>query len=611
MTSALRHRGPDDEGYVALTVDRPAVAFAGRETAAGCVPDSAPCAPADPFPADADVVLGSRRLAILDLSPAGHQPMSSGSGRWIVHNGEIYNYRELRTELSAFGHRFAGGSDTEVALAAYEQWGTGCFGRFNGMWATAIWDAPRRTLVLSRDRFGVKPLYMASLAGGGLAFASELKALLAGGIPARAHEPSLQTFLDTGRIDVSGAATCFEGIEQVEPGTFVECPLGGAQEVTRYYTLVSRGPATNDETAELLALLDDAVSLRLRSDVRVGSCLSGGLDSSAIVSLAQSRLDGGTEPMRTFTFSAAAEPIDETRFAAAVADRAGAEPYFTTAPDDIAEHVLATAWDQDEPVGSGSVVAQRLVMALAHANGAKVLLDGQGGDEVLAGYSYYRPARLADLVTSLRLARAVSELRSSVGNDALSVGWLGRATLGELRRRRPGRGRLASRQLDDIRLHLPALLHYEDRNSMAFSIEARLPFLDYRIVELGLGLPGAAKIAGGWTKAVLRHALEPRLPAEVVWRRDKVQFSVPQVDWLRGPLRELAGDLLSGPEFAGRPVGDAGAARSLLARLDILDGREADRLWRLLALELWYRTYLDAPAVVGRTALAQVSRAGL
>ncbi|HWE82665.1 MAG TPA: asparagine synthase (glutamine-hydrolyzing) [Gaiellaceae bacterium] len=610
MTMALRHRGPDDEGYVATTSDQ-AVFLGGPDTVPGCLPPGSPRVPDAEFPGGADVVLGVRRLAILDPSPAGHQPMGSAAGRFIVHNGEIYNYRELRTELAAFGHRFMGGSDTEVALAAYEQWGTDCFGRFNGMWATAIWDRPRGTLVLARDRFGVKPLYLAAAPAGGLAFASEIKALLAGGVTARPHEPSLSTFLDTGRIDVSGAATCFDGIEQVEPGTFVEYPLEGTPAATRFYRLAPRVPASRDAAAELVSLLDDAVALRLRSDVPVGSCLSGGLDSSAIVSLAQSRLDPNAERMRTFTFAAAAAQIDETRFATAVADRAGAEAYFATAPDDMAEQVLATAWDQDEPIGSGSVVAQRLVMALAHANGAKVLLDGQGGDEVLAGYSYYRPARLADLVVSLRLARAVSELRSSVGNDGLTAAWLGRATLGELRRRRPGHGRLVSRQLDDIRLHLPALLHYEDRNSMAFSIEARLPFLDYRIVELGLGLPGATKIAAGWTKAILRHALESRLPADVVWRRDKVQFSVPQVDWLRGPLRELAGDLLSGPSFAARPVADAGAAHSLLARIDVLDGTEADRLWRLLALELWYRTFLDAPAVAGRTPVAQVSRTGL
>jgi asparagine synthase (glutamine-hydrolysing) len=594
MTTLLRHRGPDDEGYVAVVAAGSAVALAGPETAPGCLPDETRRVPDDGFPEGADLVLGARRLAILDLSPSGHQPMGSAQGCWIVHNGEIYNYRELHEELAGLGHSFRGGSDTEVALAAYEEWGIRCFERFNGMWATAIWDQPRRTLVLSRDRFGVKPLYFASL-GGGVVFASEIKALLAAGVPARARDYALQAFLDTGRIDITSAGTCFEGIEQVEPGTVVEWPLRGAPRTTRFYSLAARPPEDGDHASELIGLLDDAVGLRLRSDVPVGSCLSGGLDSSAVVSLAQARLDTVGERMRTFTFSAATEPLDETRFASSVAERAGVDPSFATAPSDLADQLEAAAWDQDEPVGSGSVVAQRLVMALANAHGAKVLLDGQGGDEVLAGYSYYRPARLADLAASLRLGAWLGELRAAVGSDGLTARWLARATLGELRRRRPGLGRLAARQFEDVRLHLPALLHYEDRNSMAFSIEARLPFLDYRLVEFGLGLPGASKIQGGWTKAVLRRALDDRLPPAVVWRRDKVQFSVPQAQWLRGPLRELAFDLLLGPSFAARPVGDAPAARALLAQIDVLDGDGADRLWRLLAVELWYRTFLDAP----------------
>jgi asparagine synthase (glutamine-hydrolysing) len=606
MTSALRHRGPDDEGYVAIGLDGRDVAFGGRDTAPGCLPAGTPNLPDDPSPEHVDLVLGSRRLAILDPSPAGHQPMASRGGSWIVHNGEIYNYRELRDELSALGHSFRGGSDTEVVLAAYEQWGTGCFARFNGMWANAIWDRARQTLVLSRDRFGVKPLYLAPI-DGGVMFASEIKALLAGGIPARPHELALEAFLASGRIDVSGTGTCFEGIEQLEPGTLVEWPLRGAPRRSRFYTLEPRAASSSDPDAEALALLEDAVALRLRSDVPVGSCLSGGLDSSSIVALAQPRLDTTGERMRTFTFSAGAEGLDETRFASAVAERAGVDAFFTTmSSDELVDDLQAAAWDQDEPVGSGSVVAQRRVMALAHANGAKVLLDGQGGDEVLGGYSYYRPARLADLAASLRLGRWLGELRAAVGNDGLTAGWLGRATLGELRRRRPGGGRLAARQIEDIKLHLPALLHYEDRNSMAFSIEARLPFLDYRLVELGLGLPGEAKIDGGWTKAVLRRGLDSRLPPEVVWRRDKVQFAVPQARWLCGPLRDLAGDLLLGQTFAGRPVSDPDSARTLVAGIDTLDAVRADRLWRLLALELWYRAFLDASVRTASEPLARV-----
>jgi asparagine synthase (glutamine-hydrolysing) len=605
MATSVRHRGPDDEGYVALSGAGDSVQMGGPETAAGCLPADAVSFPAARLELH-DVVLGARRLAILDLSPGGHQPMASPDGRaWIVHNGEIYNYRELRQELRAHGHEFRGGSDTEVALAAYREWGTQCFARFNGMWGIAIWDQVRRTLVLSRDRFGVKPLYVAA-SGEGIIFASEIKALIVAGVQARPNPVPLRRYLETGRIDVSRSSTCFLGIEQVEPGTFLEYRSGSAPRATRYYDVAEAGGEELRATTsgELLELLDDAVRLRLRSDVPVGSCLSGGLDSSSVVALAVAQLPSGGAGFRTFTFSAGTSSLDESHHARAVVEHVGAEPAFVAALD-VDEQFEAAVREQEEPIGSGSVVAQRAVMSLAHQSGAKVLLDGQGGDEVLAGYGYYAGARLADLAASLRLGDWFREWRAATGTLA-GRRWLARATIGELRSH-PLRGnRLAEEQREDVRMHLPALLHYEDRNSMAFSIETRLPFLDYRVVELGLSLPGAAKLAGGWTKLALRRAVDGRLPPGIVWRRDKIQFAVPQTEWLRGPLREHARELLLDGSFDGRPVADAAAASALMRDVDQLDRPRADRLWRMLALEAWYREHVDraGPAAVRPVSLA-------
>ena len=595
MTETLRHRGPDDEGYVAIdAVSRRAVPLAGEDTPARCRSAAFPFLPAgEPPPDGAGVVLAARRLAILDLSPGGHQPLSSPDGRdWIVHNGEIYNYVELRDELLARGHRFAGTSDTEVALAAYREWDTGCFERFNGMWAQAVWDGTRGRLVLARDRFGVKPLYVVE-AGDGIAFASEIKALLEAGLAeTRPNQPVLGRFLDTGRIDAVAGQTCFADVRQVEAGTFVEYDLGGALRPTRYYSPHAGEPLPGVVDERVRELLDDAVRLRLRSDVPVGSCLSGGLDSSAIGAFAQRRLARSGAQLESFTFAAGDPRHDERIYAQAVADATGAKPQFTTEPDDLPAAVEAVSREQDEPFGSASVVAQRQVMALAREHGTKVLLDGQGGDEVLAGYKYYVAARLADELGGGHPVRWWRHLAAARRNALLPTRWLLRATAGELRRR--GRERLRDRQVEDVRDHLPALLHYEDRNSMAFSIETRLPFLDYRFVELGLALPGEAKIDDGWTKLTLRRALEHDLPALVVWRRDKIQFSVPQDAWLTGPLHELTSDLFASAAFAAREGVDAVSLRDRLAR-GALSAVEADLIWRHLSLELWYRAYVDSP----------------
>lgn len=583
----LRHRGPDDEGFVAIAAERGVAApFAGPETAAQSIGGALSYLPAgrDPGPGPWDLVLGSRRLAILDLSFHGHQPLCSPDrGAWIVHNGEIYNYRELASELRGRGHRFVGASDTEVVLAAYREWGTGCFERFNGMWGMAIWDVAERRLVLSRDRFGIKPLYYA-VKDGVLAFASEIGALLATGVPGIGeNEAALDDFLTTGRIDVRGAETSFAGIRQLEPGTTAVSSLDGAFAVERYYDIERR--LATAEPGELLDALDSSVALRLRSDVPLGSSLSGGLDSSSVVALAQRRI-GAANPMRAFTFGSRAAD-DEREFAGSVVRHVGAEGIVVEVDETpLPELLEQVVREQEEPIGSGSILAQRQVMKSAREGGVTVMLDGQGGDEVFAGYRYYHGASLADDLARLHVRRWASELRAAAALGGQDPRWLLRATVGELRRGAPGGSRLRRKQLEDVRLHLPALLHYEDRNSMTFSIETRLPFLDYRVVELGLALPNEEKIRDGWTKLELRRAVEPLLPREIVWRRDKVQFSAPQESWLAGPLRELAADLLGSTR-----AGSEGNRLSRVVAAGGAVGRDADAVWRHLAVEVWREAF--------------------
>lgn len=615
MLAAVAHRGPDGHGSFA----------------------------------DDRIQLGHHRLSILDPTPAGAQPMRRHN-TVIVHNGEIYNYLELAEELRGRGYVFSTDTDTEVILAAYDAWGLDAIGRFNGMWAFALWDIRKQRLLLSRDRLGVKPLYYHATPRS-LSFASEVPALVApsasdgdGWVP-QPELTAVRDFLVRGLLDHS-ELTFVKGILALPAGHSMLVGADGDARLNRYW-----GPPTLSDDArarvrgsdaardrarvdEFRALFEDSVRLRLRSDVAVGTCLSGGLDSSAVVATATAILNAprrpgsadasGHEraPRLAFHVRFPEQGVDESRYADLVARQSGLElVYRSPTMSAVVETILPVLRAQGEPFAGSSVFAQFALMQAAHSRDVKVLLDGQGGDEVLAGYLPFLGYRSAGLIraghvldvprelraqvrfgsvgpaAALRAAiralmpnAAVERVRSIGGRYGLRVsGELARVETAARRHREPGTV-LARRLWQDVAHDtLPALLRYEDRNSMAFGIEARVPFLDYRLVEYALALPDRLKISNGMTKAILRRAMTDRLPTEVLARRDKVGFATPQRGWLRDARTEIEQMLLD----EGQLIGRGWLRRSEVERVTsglFGVGTTHEQLWRALIVEAWLRT---------------------
>jgi asparagine synthase (glutamine-hydrolysing) len=596
MSAQLAHRGPDSDGL-----------YAGE----GCA-------------------LGFRRLAIIDPTPAGDQPFASDDGRLrLIHNGEVYNYRELRSELETRGHRFRSATDTEVVLAAYREWGTSCVERFNGMWAFAVWDEAEQRLFCSRDRFGVKPFYY-RIDGSRFTFASEPKAFEGlEGAPRRAEPGAVLDYLEQGYLD-HGETTFFDGVRRLLPAHSLVFDRNGLR--TERYWRLEPNDAPADAVEAVRELFLDAVRLRLRSDVPVGTALSGGLDSSAIAVTIGRLLTTEAENaravgprQRTFTAYFEDSGFDERPYAKLVIDATRAEPHWITfTAEELTHDLPAIVRSQDEPFGSTSQVAQWYVMRTAAGEGLKVMLDGQGGDEVLAGYRAFVGFHLADLIAGGRARTLLTELasfRSQLGAPALATAALRpfaperltrfvrsrtRATASlvhrELRAAAPpelnGDFRFGTRlrrhqQLILGRRGLPELLRYEDRNSMAHSLEARVPFLDYRLVELLFSLPSEELIRNGRTKSILRRALSDLLPEPVRERTDKLGFVTPERRFLRGALGELAADVFASRSFAERGFVDTTAVRRRLEQHRREDVDAGFELWRALNLELWAREFID------------------
>ena len=621
MTSALRHRGPDDEGYLLAgggTVRR----YRG--------PDTVPEIDDSPLPATVPegtrVAFGHRRLSILDLSCGGHGPMGTRDGRlWITYNGEIFNYVELRDELRARGHVFTTTSDTEVLLAAYAEWGEDALPRLNGMFAFALYDARDRSVLGVRDRFGVKPFHYWS-GEGRFAFASEIKALLAHpDVPRRPDEAAVAGFLVAGALDESDR-TFFTDIRSLPGGHSVRVREDGAPVVRRWYTLPEPDPRPA-QAGEFRTLLEDAVALRLRSDVSVGTCLSGGLDSSSIVALtARLRGPDAAGAHRSFSVVYPEPGLDESPHIAAVVEATGVHgSRVTPTSAELERDLPALVHSQDEPFPSASVYSQWRVMRLAADAGVRVLLDGQGGDEVLGGYRYHlgpflaetartrgwRAARreIALLHENTRVRRsllagllayhalpvpngirraAVTRYASHRRLDAalLDPDFLRRSGTITSERHRPRATLLAERREALVRTSLPALLRYEDRNSMAFSVEARTPFLDFRLVERALALPASDLVRGGWTKVVLRDGMAGVLPECVRLRRDKLGFATPEARWLR-EIAPRVRDWLGPGARAEQVIHPDVLARWRAEPDDVLAARAG--LWRVLSVELWLR----------------------
>jgi asparagine synthase (glutamine-hydrolysing) len=582
MTDLVAHRGPDGEGVYLHK----------------------------------NLALGHRRLAILDLSTEGRQPMHYAQGELVItYNGEIYNYLEIRKELEALGYFFDSKTDTEVVLKAYAHWGADCVSRFNGMWAFALLDKKRNRLFCSRDRFGVKPFYYLNN-GSCFAFGSELRQLLFLKDSITANQEVVLDFILTSICD-HGQETFYRDLLKLPAGHNLDFCLATNQlKIERFYELRQNTQWSQSGSKEAveryMALLEDAVRLRLRADVPVGTCLSGGLDSSTIATLAAPAYQASSgQAFYGITAVSEQESNNELVYAKEVIAHAkmrGLEVKPSYA--DFVDSLPALVCAQEEPFGSTSLTMQYFVMKAARQEGIPVLLDGQGGDETLLGYEkYYASYLLSVLRQEGFLAFAKALQASNKNNKKLSVFNTMKYLLGSSvawarflyyrqkhaylaalpalpeHLRQYSKANWNSFDLQKFEIestNLPVLLRYEDKNSMAHSIETRLPFLDYRLVELALSLHGGHKIKDGWSKWLLRQGMKGRMPESVVWRKNKFGFEAPEQLWQKqhGPCMQAC--------VEQSPLLRAMTQERLKTDYPHLDARSQ---WRLYSIALWEQAF--------------------
>lgn len=641
-SDVVRHRGPDGEGMVYFHgPDLEAAACGGTDTPVATYETDLPYRPRrSAAPPDATIGLAHRRLSILDLSPAGHQPMCGRDGCcWITYNGEVYNYLELRDELRALGHTFSTGTDTEVILAAYNEWGAASLDRLQGMFAFVLFDHRQRRLFAARDRFGIKPLYY-HVSGGVLAFASEIKqfTLLPGWSP-RVNHARAYDFLAWNAHDHT-AETLFVGVFQLRGGESLNLPLddayalarrsGATLPVQRWYAPKRNTQSMTDAASPFRECLEQSVALHLRADVPVGSCLSGGLDSSAIVCVANRALRAAGGQSRQMTFSATSDiaAYDERQYMQAVVAHTGVQAHYVQpCAAGLFEDLDRVTWHQDEPFGSTSIYAQWCVFRLAADTGVKVMLDGQGADELLAGYHTYFGALFAKLLRAGRMSALLGEcaqtqrrhgrrwiwslqqcanfmlpellrqpLRQHAARTSARPPWLDIVRLDvEARDPHLASGASKARSVGELSLaqltatSVPALLRYEDRDSMAHAVEARVPFLHHPLAEFCLGLPDETKISGGVTKRVLRESMRGILPDLVRERMDKLGFVTPEEIWMRNmpaPFRNAMNRAVAVSNGILTP-----RAETFLD--DIIAGRQAfdHGMWRAISFGRWAEVF--------------------
>lgn len=516
---------------------------------------------ADGFYFDLNLAFGHRRLSILDLSELGSQPMHFATDYTITYNGEVYNYIEIREVLIANKYSFKSNSDTEVILAAYDFWGEDCVNHFNGMWSFAIHDKKKNIVFCSRDRFGIKPFYYFEDENK-FYFGSEIKQLLPFLKERKCNKQIALDYLIAG-IEEYNNETFFDGVKKLLGGNNLIFNLENlTYEIKKYYQIeIHKEIEKSDfDQAKLLYQqeLERSIKIRMRSDVKVGTCLSGGIDSSAIASLASQKYENA-EKFNAIHASSTEKATNETNFAEMAANHCDLNlqiiqpslEYFKNNVEKIIEI-------QEEPFGSPSIIMQYFVFKKAREINCIVMLDGQGGDETLLGYERYYPA----LIKSLKGVEKIKAIINSSKNSKLSILQTlkfqyyftnYKLRLKRLKKRNAHfKSEILSNYHSDIikkisnsysninelqkleinSTQLPHLLKYEDKNSMANSIESRLPFLDYKVLETALSLNYKHKIHEGWTKYILRKIISPILPKEIVWRKNKLGFNAPEKSWL-------------------------------------------------------------------------------
>jgi asparagine synthase (glutamine-hydrolysing) len=606
MRDSLTHRGPDDAGVFI----------------------------------DGSVGLAHRRLSIVDLA-GGHQPMSNEDGRvWITYNGEVYNHRDLRPALEARGHAYQTSNDTETIIHLYEEHGPRAVEQLRGMFAFAIWDAPRRRLVLARDRLGIKPLYYTLSADGVICFASEIKALLeARAVRAELNYDALADY--AANRYTSGEETLFRGVKRLLPGhTLVWA--NGRVEIERYWDVSFEKPEEQLSEQQYVdgftELFQESVRLRLMSDVPLGMFLSGGIDSSAIVS-AMSRMV--SDPIKTFSVAFEEREANELEYARMVSRAFGTDHHeIVVSPEQFFDALPAMVYQEDEPIAHPSSIPLYFVSKLA-AEHVKVVLTGEGSDELLAGYDKYRKT-----VYNLKLGRAYhgtapASIRRAVERAILKLNGASRirqklsrtffclepriediyfdnfSVFSRAMQRRLFTRETRERMIEtdpyaaplallagadsaslldqllaaDLKTYLHELLMKQDQMSMAASIESRVPFLDHRLVEFAAALPESMKLRGLTTKYILRKAMSDRLPKEILTRR-KMGFPVPVGSWLRNRFSHVVDEYVLSPRALERGIFEPGFVRELVTRHNAGENH-AERLWALINFEIWQRRFFD------------------
>ena len=580
MNLALKNRGPDGEGvYV-----------------------------------DNIVSLGHRRLAIIDLSEKGKQPMCNEDGTiWLTYNGEIYNFNRIKKDLISKGHIFKSATDSEVIIHAYEEYGMDCVKQFNGMWAFCIYDSKRKKLIISRDRFGIKPLYY-YYDNHIFIFSSMIAGILCHGIPTVPNEQVVLEYLAF-NLEQYDEHTFFDRIYSLNPGTTLVYDLELKQvKKHRYYNLESR-PMQDQNT--IRDVFKESVKLRTVADVPIGSCLSGGLDSSAIVCELDKLLK---TQFKTFSLVAPGSVFDETKYIREIGNHTNVEQFFTSIEagvflSDVDDFIEA----QEEPVRGVSPYAQYRVMKLAHEQGMKVLLDGQGADEIFAGYKYYFSFYFYELLKEWKWLTLVKELTASREWYSLTMlgfqlmprrtkyflwertinHWINNEMLDSIRHIDDPRWQAMSLneglQVTILMTSLPQLLTLEDKNSMRWSIETRIPFLDFNLVEAAMGCASRQKLYNGRTKVIFREAVENLIPPLILNRKDKIGFVAPSDELFRDKkVMAFSEDIIFSESFRQRPYWKWEKVRRIFdahtrGKIDV-----GDTIWKWINTELWLRRHFGS-----------------